>query len=307
MPSPAPVGGANGKGMIYELTPNADGSWTETVLYSFSDSFEPYPSVAILDASGNLYGTTEFGGTKGFGTVFELTPSAGGGWTETVLHTFTGQDGGFPGSLIFDAAGNLYGTSQSGANGHGGIFELKPAAGGAWVEKMIYGFPILGRYGIAPAGLTIDKAGKLYGTTFAGGSSHCNNEGTLGCGTVFELTRNASGKWTETLLYSFSNTGGDGNNPTSAPVFDAAGNLYGITSGGGANSLGAVFELTPAADGSWTETVLHSFSRSGGDGYVPVGGAVLDSAGRVYGATGSGGNGMCKASDGCGTIFEITP
>jgi len=303
-----PVGGATGGGTVFELSPAGNGSWTETILYSFDTSFGAYPSALTLDARGNLYGTTAFGGNYGFGTVFELTPATGAGWTQTVLHTFTGQtDGGFPNGVILDSAGNLYGISQTSPTSYGGIFEVKRRAGGGWSEKLIYNFPRPGRNGGTPAGIIFDKSGNIYGTTMAGGGSNCSNEGTLGCGTVFELTQSATGVWTETLLYSFNNTGGDGRYPTAGPVLDAAGNLYGMTSSGGTNDVGSVFMLTPATGGTWTETVLHSFSQNGTDGYIPAGGPILDSAGHVYGATGSGGTGSCGASDGCGTVFEIKP
>jgi uncharacterized repeat protein (TIGR03803 family) len=137
-------GGAHGAGTVFELTPSL-GGWTETVLYNFTEKYPGayYPESGLLiDAAGNLYGTTQAGGTSNVGTVFELTLKAGGGWTETVLHNFAGGDGSNPCSgLIFDAAGNLYGTTQAGGtHGSGTVFELIPAAGGSWTEKVLYSF-----------------------------------------------------------------------------------------------------------------------------------------------------------------------
>ena len=180
-------GGTYGHGAVFELTPVADGSWTEEVLYSFhnndADGAGPYPTL-IFDAAGNLYGTTYNGGFYGYGTVFELMPAAGGGWTEKVLHSFNGTDGAYLfGGLIFDAAGNLYGTTVvGGSHGYGTVFELTPAAGGNWTEKVLYSFHNNGTDGAEPgwASLIFDAAGNLYGTTLDGG--------TYGYGTVFEIT-----------------------------------------------------------------------------------------------------------------------
>src|ERR1039458_6939697 len=180
-------------GTVFELTPQAGGGWTETVIHSFgsgTDGAGPWAGL-IFDAAGNLYSTTKGGGTYNGGTVFELTPQAGGGWTEQVLHSFQGgADGAQPyAGLIFDAAGNLYGTTYfGGAYGYyGTVFDLTPAAGGTWTEKVLYnfsGFPD----GINPVGgLIFDGTGNLYGTTYLGG--------TYGKGTLFELTPAGGGTW----------------------------------------------------------------------------------------------------------------
>src|ERR1017187_5420046 len=256
------AGGTYGGGTAFELTPAAGGGWTEQVLLNFdgTDGQHPYGAL-IFDAAGNLYGTTSYGGTYDYGTVFELTPAAGGGWTETVLHNFNdnGTDGYWPyAGLIFDAVGNLYGTTYGGGvytsctNGSflgcGTVFELTPTAGGGWTEKVLHSFGN-GTDGEDPqAGLIFDAAGNLYGTTIAGG--------TYGGGTAFELTPAAGGGWTEQVLLNFDGT--DGQHPYGALIFDAAGNLYGTTSYGGTYDYGTVFELTPAAGGGWTETVLHN-------------------------------------------------
>ena len=266
----------------------------EKVLHSFNgngaDGYQPEASL-IFDAVGNLYGTTYWGGTYGFGTVFELTPSGGGGWTETVLHSFqpNGTDGNYPiAGLIFDAAGNLYGTTSAGGTyGFGTVFELTPEEGGGWTETVLLNFN--GTDGSYPhAGLAFDAAGNLYGTT--------GYDGTYHYGTVFELTPTAGGGWTETVLHSFGN-GTDGASPFAGLIFDAAGNLYGTTSAGGTYGTGTVFELTGGR-----EQVLYSFkSRYGADGATPYAGLIFDAAGNLYGTTYWGGN------YGDGTVFELTP
>ena len=278
----------------------------EKVLHSFNpggtDGVDP-EVVLIFDAVGNLYSTTYYGGTYGYGTVFELTPAAGGTWTEKVLHNFNddGTDGYQPvASLIFDAAGNLYGTTEAGGTYSAGtVFELTPAAGGTWTEKVLHNFNSDGTDGFFPsAGLVLDAAGNLYGTTLGGGTSNR--------GTVFELTPAAGGGWTEQVLHNFNLDGTDGYYPLAGLIFDAAGDLYGTTSSGGAYGYGTVFELTPAAGGTWTEKVLHSFNNEGTDGVNPQAGLILDAAGSLYGTTVQGGTGS-SCPNGCGTIFELTP
>ena len=229
-------GGTYYSGTVFELTPAAGGSWTEKVLHNFNynGTDGAYPEAGLIfDAARNLYGTTLEGGTYYSGTVFELTPAAGGGWTETVLHSFNqnGTDGANPeAGLIFDAAGNLYGTTTAGGTyGGGTLFELTPAAGGTWTEQVLHNFGS-GTDGANPeAALILDGAGNLYDTTFAGGS--------YGGGTVFRF--NAQG---EVLLHSFSGT--DGDNPFAGLILDAAGNLYGTTLNGGTSYYGNVFEIT---------------------------------------------------------------
>jgi uncharacterized repeat protein (TIGR03803 family) len=286
-------GGTVGVGTVFELTPAGGGTWTEKVLYSFSgaDGNGPFGGV-IFDAAGNLYGTTIGGGTYLAGTAFELTPAGGGTWTEKGLWSFgNGTDGTSPAAgLIFDAAGNLYGTTQTGGtNGGGMVFELTPAGGGTWTEKVLYNFGN-GTDGEQPAaGLIFDAAGNLYGTTAFGGTSSK--------GTVFELTPAGGGTWTEKVLFRFNVTGGA--NPQAGLIFDAAGNLYGTTFGGGAYNLGTLFELTPAGGGTWTEQVLHNFGN-GTDGSGPWAGLTFDAAGKLYGTTRYGG------SYGGGTVFRFS-
>lgn len=281
-------GGAYSDGTVFELTPSSSGTWTETVLHSFTGedgncSFAPL----IFDAAGNLYGTTYNGGAHSWGTVFELIRSAGGAWTETVLHSFGDTPAGnFPqNGLISDASGNLYGTANDDGNG-GIVFELVRGATGGWSEKVLHRFT--GADGFDPEALIFDAAGNLYGTTYVGGA--------YGDGTVFELSPTATGGWKEKVLHSFN--GSDGDYCYAGVVFDAAGNLYGAVVEGGTYNHGTVFELTPGASG-WTEKTLHSFNSK--DGTYPWAPVILDAAGNVYGVTADGG------ATGYGTVFEIKP
>ncbi len=215
-------------------------NWKEKVLHNFGTGvggLSPQ-SALISDAAGNLYGTTSEGGTYGGGTAFELSPAAGGGWTETVLHNFNqnGTDGAFPDAgLVFDAAGNLYGTTSAGGLYYDGtVFELSPAVGGGWTETMLHNFIDNGTDGVRPeAGLIFDAAGNLYGTTITGGTNYCNGYFGNSCGTVFQLSPTEGGGWTETVLHNFIDNGTDGWQPYAGLIFDAAGNLYGTTILGG--------------------------------------------------------------------------
>ena len=313
-------GGAFGGGAVFELTPSTGGTWTETVLYSFGsyngDGFFPEAGL-IFDAAGNLYGTTYVGGAygmpEGYGTVFQLTPTLSGGWTETVLYSFGSYgDGRFPqAGLIFDAAGNLYGTTPvGGATGGGTVFKLTPGAGGTWMETVLWSLS-----GHPQGGVTFDAAGNLYGTATSGGlkGQGCDYSNYRLCGTVFELTPGTNGKWTKKDLHMFKAFDRkDGANPLAGVIFDAAGNLYGTTVGGGTGctTCGTVFELTPIAGGGWKEKVLHSFMPyPSKDGNNPTAGVTLDGAGNLYGTTvrgGADGNSACDG-DPCGTVYELTP
>ncbi len=313
-------GGPRDAGMVFGLTPGPDAvgeRWTEEVLHSFGQGADGGYAQAglILDAAGNLYGTTYYGGTYGKGTVFELTPTVGGGWTEKVLYSFCSQtncaDGAEPyAGLIFDTAGNLYGTTYYGGaytfcyGGCGTAFELTPTVGGSWTEKVLHSFNQNGTDGFYPsASLIFDTAGNLYGTTWEGGS------GTYPLGTAFELTPTAGGGWTEKVLHSFNFNGTDGVQPLAGLIFDAAGNLYGTTLDGGPHAYGTVFVLTPTAGGGWTEKVLHAFGNPG-DGAELYAGLIFDAAGNLYGTTVNGGTSdNCRSYNnlpGCGTVFELT-
>jgi len=308
-------------GTVYELTPNAGGTWAYHVLFSFNwnDGASPRGRL-VFDSAGNLYGTTTYGGgpsgcyfTGDCGVVFKLTHNSDASWSESVLHTFTGEggDGSNPdGTLIFDAAGNLYGTSQWGGRGMGSVFQFVPNTDGNWTEHIIYGFAFDGSSGAYPwsDSVVFDAAGNLYGTTAYGGEPGCSprGNGCYGLGVAFELTPNADGSWSEKVLHSFT-AGKDGATPTGASVLDASGNLYGTTFWGGANNgNGNVYKLSPNSDGTWTQHVLHQFT-GGTDGGEPFSGVIFDAAGNLYGTTTVGGNlSFCNGA-GCGVVFRLTP
>jgi len=222
-----------------------------------------------LDAAGNLYGVSSNAGQYGYGRVFELSPSVSG-WTETVLYNFTGgEDGAGPSptqSLVFDTAGNLYGTTVDGGTLNAGtVFKLTPKGGGNWAESVIHSF--LGNPGGYPeSGLVLDAAGNLYGTTFGGS------------GAVFEISPQSGGTWKYRVLHRFQNRGrGDGSGPVTALAFDANGNLYGTTYAGGTlhcglgqNGCGTVFKLTPTSGGGWLYRQIYKF-KGESDGERPSG------------------------------------
>jgi uncharacterized repeat protein (TIGR03803 family) len=318
-------------GVVYKLSPLGNGKYKETVIHNFAehdsnDGQQPYSTLAF-DKAGSLYGTTNqggggFGGTfclNGCGTVFKLAPNADGTWTESVIHSFPGTagntDGQNPhGGVVFDSAGNLWGTTQTGGNmeaclqfldptGCGIVFELTPQADGTWAETV---FEFSGEStGFNPwDGLVIDKADNLYGMVTNGGG---------GNGAVFKLTPKAGGGVTETIIHPFTVCGTvctDGANPENGLTIDESGNLYGTTDlgggGGGPTGNGVVFKLTPNPNGTWTEKILHRFT-GGADGAFPLDDRVaVDSAGDVFGTAFNGGQiGLCPA--GCGVVFAIKP
>jgi uncharacterized repeat protein (TIGR03803 family) len=287
------LGGANGAGTVFEV----DTAGNETVLYSFCsqpgclDGELPY-STLVMDSAGNLYGTTSGGGAHGFyGTVFELD----GAGQETVLYSFCSVgncvDGAVPqAGLIFDAEGNLYGTTSKGgaySYSNGTVFELNAAG----QETVLYSFcPVVGcADGSEPySGLVRDSMGNLYGTTSQGGKENV--------GTVFKI--DPAGQ--ETVLWSFCSEMdcADGMYVYAGLIEDAEGNLYGTTKQGGAHDWGVVFELNAAGE----ETVLYSFCALAKckDGYYPWTGVVQDSAGNLYGTTTYGGK------HGAGAVFKVT-
>lgn len=298
--------GGIGCGTVYKLVPPAATfchsivcPWTETVLYSFrgdSDGYWPLAADLLFDQSGNIYGTTPYttSGSNIYGVVYELTP-VGGGYSESVLHTFMNSDGSQPynSGVIADNAGNLYGTTAAGGTyGYGTAFELTYLSGTGWTETVLHNFDATDGSNVF-AGLVSDRAGNLYGATNIGG--------LFGGGVIFELVRGAQG-WTFSLLHSFaSNDCG----PMASLAMDAAGNLYGTTPCGGANGAGSIFKFA-LVNGIWTYTTLHDFDFSDGDN--PWGNVTLDSNGNLYGTTIYGGDysGLCQ-HDGCGVVWEITP
>jgi len=277
------------------IVPNSAASSYE-ILHKFKGRDGSMPEGGLVfDASGNLYGVTPFGGAQGDGVVFQVIHHTDGSWTERVLHSFSGLDGWGPfrESLIFDGARNLYGTTASGGtsySGSGVVFKLAPNGDGSWTESVLYNFSG-GSDGDGPlSGLTFDGAGNLYG--MAGG-------GTGGTGVVFKLAPNTDGSWTESVVHNFDHDK-DGEGPQAALIVDSAGNLYGTTFDGGPGLGGVVFKLSPELDGSWSETVLHSFSPGAG-GYFPRCTLVFDKAGNLYGTTSAGG------AQGFGVVFELVP
>ncbi len=293
-----------GCGTVYELTPNPSGPWGHKVLHAFTGDEDNGPSQGVtFDTAGNLYGMTDIGPDSG--DVYELVPQSGGTWSEIVLYRMAGAFDGNPwGGLIFDASGNLYGTSGWGCgygDGVSCVFEMTPE-GGSWTFNLLYGLD--GSAGWLPSRTTpiFDAKGNLYATTAFGGNSGCSpyGNGCYGLGVVFELSPNGTGTWALNDLYKFTGGKEDGLSPACPLVFDAAGNLYGTTAYGGAYGYGTVFKLTPNADGTWTETVLHLFS-GGKDGSISQAGLIFDAAGNLYGTTSAGG------AYGYGVVFKLTP
>jgi uncharacterized repeat protein (TIGR03803 family) len=307
----ASCGGAFNFGVVYELARPVPPKkqWIQTVLYSFTggtDGGSPEGALTI-DAAGNLYGTTNGGGTSGLGVVFEVSPPAAvGPWTETVLHSFQGGpgDGATPGmaGVIFDQSGNLYGVTRLGGNethpecdpGCGVVYELMPPAtpGAAWTENVVHYFG--GAPASAPEGTPIfDGKGSLYGMTASGA--------------IYRLIPPTSegDAWTYRVLDNIGFTAGG----TEGSLTFHNGRLYGIGFAG-QYSLGDVFELVPpTAGGSWTLNILHSFT-GGSDGIAAdaLGNVVFDKAGNLYGTTLYGGGNDCQPGfSGCGTVFELSP
>lgn len=297
-------GGADDCGTVFQLVPIGGGRWQENVLHSFDcmdEGKNPYGGVT-LDAQGNLYGTTVAGGSGGVcvgdgcGVVYKLSFS-GGSWSETVLYSFhDSPDGsGAGGAVVFDRAGNLYGTTpDGGADGEGAVFELSQT-NGQWTERVIYNFTggddgAIGGLG----GLLVDRFGNLYGVTEIGG--------TFGAGTVFKMTPGPGGTWQFTTLYEFQGQP-DAGFPYGGLIADAHGILYGTTYYGGANGAGSVFKLGPGPTfGAWRDAVLYSFQGST-DGGMPLSTLVFDSAGNLYGTSSAGGDPGCD----CGVAFVLAP
>ena len=359
----------SGCGTVFELSPQGNGVWAESVLYSFqggNDGQNP-PAALLLDARGNLYGVTTQGGTGncnnmnlvGCGTVFELSPQGNAVWTESVLYSFQGVPGGKgdgdaaePNSLVFNSSGNLIGFASDGgscvaqnvtAECAGAAFELRekggvwrekvlyradsstllssaalfdtrgnlycvaafggpenvgevfmlspPSGRGAWTASTIYAFQNQSDGALPVPGLLFDAQGNLYGASSGSDSVP---------GNVFELTPGGSGTWTESVVFSFE---GEGDvYPPQGPIMDSQGNLFGTTGIGGPAGEGSVYKASQN-NGAWTERVLHSFA-GGGDGSLPLSGPVIGKGGALYGTTSSGGAGNC--SGGCGTVYRVT-
>ena len=288
------------------LLRHATGS--ETLLHAFRCCKDGTQAMSPLfaDKHGALFGTTYSGGSTlcgdaGCGIIYKLIP-ASGGYQERILHSFQNAgDGSWPqAGLIADQAGVLYGTTTGGGgivsceySGCGTIFSLRPDGAD---YQVLYRF-VGGTDGSTPAGgLVADAAGNLYGTTSLGGNVNCYGDG---CGTVFKLTRNGS-TYSESVIYSFTNSNGDGGTPMAGLFIDAGGALYGTTLIGGTFRLGTVFRLTPSGS-SYREAILYSFGAKKSDGVYPEAGLIQDTQGSLYGTTSRGGRLFL------GTVFKLTP
>ncbi len=241
-------GGHRNVGEVFNFDRLSATNWTELSLYSFLGSSQgQYPGGPLtVDAAGNLYGVSG-GGTGNNGMIFKLTPNHRSfGWTESQLYSFQNPAGTPNGGLIFDAAGNIYGTgNEDGKFSRGTVYELSPNQDGTWTYTVLYNFTDENGDGGYPfAGLVMDAAGNLYGTTRQGGSTQGFYCYQAGCGTIFKLTPVGNGQWTESIVHAFDND--DGSAPEDGLVQDRAGNLYGTAGGGGTNNEGVVFEFTPA-------------------------------------------------------------
>ncbi len=351
-----------GCGTVFKLQKRGT-EWIFSPLYAFQGASDGTgPQGVVIGPQGNLYGTTVEGGRgicglgpSGCGTVFQLRPpatvcrSVSCPWSETLLYQFGGsEDGGLPanGNLVFDTAGNIYGTTyQGGAFGSGTVYEMTHSQG-SWMESVLYSFDR--NWGNPYSGVIFDHSGNLYGTTtqgsqYPGGAVYqlipsgsgwtgnvlsdfqcsqdgCNPRGGLifdSAGNLFGgtggLGPNNGGTVYELVASQswnfnllFSFNGPSGGGPIDHLVMDAAGNLYGTTNADGIHQQGSVFKLTPSG-GGWILTDLHDFT-GGSDGGSPEGGVVLDTEGNIYGTTAFGGNLLdCVFGQGCGVVWEITP
>jgi uncharacterized repeat protein (TIGR03803 family) len=271
-----------------------------------SDGFNPVGNL-VIDAAGNLYGTTLYGGTGTgclnenyycSGTVFELAHS-NGGWKHVVLYSFCSRnactDGAGPEGLTFDKSGNLYGTTVTGGqecqSGCGTVYKLSPS-NGSWTEKVLYAFSQNGDGNYPNQGITIGKSGDLYGTTCCGGG--------YGYGIVFVL-RPAKRRWKEVMLYAFDGST-NYRNPNGYLTLDSNGNIFGTTSDGSSGctyECGMVFRLSRSKNGQWVASAVYTFD--GTHGASPNAGIILDSAGNFYGST------MVGGDNNFGEVFELKP
>ena len=298
------LGYQTGCGLVYKMSHRGSG-WIFSVLASFdgANGYVPGQNITVAP-DGSLYSTTIYGGSgdcddfyPGCGTVFQLQPpvtfchSVSCAWIVHDLYQFQGapSDGAFPegGSLTFDSAGNIYGTTYGGGIYNAGtVYELSPTANG-WTKSVLYNFSGLNDGGYPAGGVVFDNAGNLYGVTYLGGVDGYS-------GVVYQLTHTESG-WTETVIHSFQPQT-DGREPLGNLVTDGSGNLYGTTTQNGPNGGGTVWEMSPG-NGAWSFSVLYSFTGGGG----PAGGPLIDGSGNLYGAT---------ANDGAyeyGSVFKLSP
>jgi hypothetical protein len=295
-------GGVSNSGVVFALTPGLASSagWSFRVIYDGGSE-----GALVIDEAGSLYGEWGPGKYKA-GDIFELTPGSDG-WTESVLYSFCAQrdcgDGDPPEwGLAWDAAGNLYGTTEFGggngapecSTGCGVVYQVQAVGRGNWKYHVLHRFAAFPGDGLMPqAGVTLDSKGNVYGTTLYAGNT---------AGTVFELSPQQDGHWKETILYDFPNPEKNGGAPVGGVTFDNKGNLYGTASAGGdpVCDCGVVFKMTPRSNGKWSYTVLHRFK--GPDGIGPGYNLIFDkSYEHLYGTAVAGGSG------GYGVVYEITP
>jgi hypothetical protein len=320
-------------GTVYQLRPPAKNgdAWTEKVLHVFqgkavNDGDFPGGGL-VIDSSGNLYGTTYYGGTGecvllgikgGCGVVFEFSPPEhkGNPWKETIIYSFKGGDDGYVpfGDLTFDGASNLYGVTLFGGGkgaglcdpyyqGCGTVFKLSPPTkkGGKWNETVLDSFAA-GTDGYNPnGGLLLDGEATIYGTTALGGNQLCNfQQYEVGCGIIFKLVPPAkiSEPWTERILLRFTD-GKGGAGPNGNLIFDTKGRLYGSASGGNAAGCGVAYRMTRAGSSKWSEAVLYEFTCEDGISN-PQAGYVFDGSGNLY-STALGG------STNKGVLYRLQP
>jgi hypothetical protein len=297
---------------IFELSPTQNG-WVEKTIYSFPGGALgaiPSGTSLVFDPHGNLYGVTSSGGiceqNVCGGVVFELTPSQNGAWTEDVLYSFPLSyygSGPRPVAITFDSKGNLYGTTTyGGVFNWGNVYELTPNQNGSWNEVDLYDFQDGFDGGELLAGVTFDNSGNIFGEASTGGSFACPGSG---CGTLFELTPNLDGTWTEMTIHTFNGLdGAKGEVPAEGLAFDGQ-DFYG-TAGGGSDGYGIIFEFS-AASPTTSFHILGSFD--GTDGAGGYGSWLLVRGATIFGASSYGGDPNCDSSgeNGCGTVFEVTP
>jgi len=308
--NPGCGGEFGGCGTVFQLSPNGNGTWKETVIHRFcddlpvcSDGFEPWAGLT-MDRSGNLYGTTVAGGTDSspYGTAFELSRNADGTWNYTKLWNFDYAEAWAPyGKLVLDQRGNLYGTTYGGGvYNDGSVFELSQTENG-WTKTTLHSLS-QSVDGQSPyAGVAFDKLGNLYGTTYDRGDYFCN--GGSGCGSLFELSPNGDGTWRETFVFLFNYaTGGV---PWGEVNFDGVGNLYTSVSVYGPTKCecGGIVRMSYQGN-QWQYSGVLAFH--GKDGAVPLAGVSIDRRSRVmYGTTHLGGKSSHCGQYGCGTVYAI--
>ncbi len=290
-------GGTYSAGVVFMLSL----AGKETILYEFKgqangDGAYPHGRLAF-DANGNIYGTTQGGGTNGTGTVYELSAKSGGGWKEKVIYTFSaaGADGADPsGGITIAADGTMYSTTpDGGAFGAGAVFSLKKTSKG-WKQTVIHSLTGSSDGGYPYEGLMMDTAGNLYGAAPTGGAS--------GQGVIYRLSHTKQG-WVDTVIHNFTDQKGDGSGLYWIDLIsDSVGNIYGATSFGGTNGTGMVWELVYSkSKKTYSEKILYEFGASGsGDGENPYGGLAMDSKGNLYGTALNGG------SSNLGAFYKLT-